>query len=172
MSSAAQAVPVKQEGLLSYEVGLKSQWLENQLQVNGAFFYYDYKDKQILGAETDPIFGPLAELVNVPNSHVIGFELSGAYAPEAIKGLTLTPSVSYQNSHIDNCTGAARAPRAPSDAIRTATSSRRTRSRRTSTSPASRSPRRPEWQVSFDGGVRLEDLKNEIQRVRRPERLL
>ncbi len=105
MSSAAQAVPVKQEGLLSYEVGFKSQWFDNQLLLNGAFFYYDYKDKQILGAETDPIFGPLAELVNVPNSHVIGFELSGAYAPEAIKGLTLTPSLSYQNSRIDNCTG-------------------------------------------------------------------
>jgi outer membrane receptor protein involved in Fe transport len=113
MSSAAQAVPVKQEGLLAYEVGLKSQWLDNQVQLNGAFFYYDYKDKQILGAETDPIFGPLAELVNVPNSHVIGFELSGAWAPQAIQGLTLTPSVSYQNSHIDNCTG----PRVAAGAI-------------------------------------------------------
>jgi outer membrane receptor protein involved in Fe transport len=105
MSSAAQAVPVRQEGLLSYEVGEKGTWFDHQLIVDGAFFYYDYKDKQILGAETDPIFGPLAELVNVPNSHVIGFELSGAWEPEAIKGLTITPAVSYQNSHIDNCTG-------------------------------------------------------------------
>ena len=105
MSSSAQAVPVKQEGLLSYEIGAKGTWLQNQLTVNAAFFYYDYKDKQILGAETDPIFGPLAELVNVPKSHVIGFEISGAWAPESISGLTITPSVSYQNSHIDNCTG-------------------------------------------------------------------
>ena len=105
MSSAAQAAPVRQEGLLAYEVGVKSQWFDDQLLVNGAFFYYDYKDKQILGAETDPIFGPLAELVNVPNSHVIGFELSGAWAPEAIKGLTLTPSISFQKSRIDNCSG-------------------------------------------------------------------
>jgi iron complex outermembrane receptor protein len=106
MSSAAQAVPVKQEALLSYEVGAKGSWFDHQLTATGAFFYYDYKDKQILGAETDPIFGPLAELVNVPNSHVIGFEISGAIAPEAIRGLTITPAVSYQNSHIDNCTGA------------------------------------------------------------------
>jgi iron complex outermembrane recepter protein len=105
MSSAAQAVPVRQEGLLSYEVGAKASLFDRQVQLNGAFFYYDYKDKQILGAETDPIFGPLAELVNVPNSHVIGFELSGAIAPDAIRGLTITPAVSYQNSHIDNCTG-------------------------------------------------------------------
>src|ERR1700727_2995831 len=46
MSSAAQAVPVRQEGLLSYEVGAKTAWFDHQLQVNGAFFYYDYKDKQ------------------------------------------------------------------------------------------------------------------------------
>jgi outer membrane receptor protein involved in Fe transport len=113
MSSSAQAVPVRQEGLLSYEVGAKGSWLDHQLTVNGAFFYYDYKDKQILGAETDPIFGPLAELVNVPNSHVIGFELSGTWAPEQLKGFVLTPAVSYQNSHIDNCTGA----RVPAGAI-------------------------------------------------------
>jgi iron complex outermembrane receptor protein len=106
MSSAAQAVPVRQEGLLSYEVGAKGSWFDHQLTAAGAFFYYDYKDKQILGAETDPIFGPLAELVNVPNSHVIGFELSGAITPDAIKGLTITPGVSYQNSRIDDCTGA------------------------------------------------------------------
>jgi outer membrane receptor protein involved in Fe transport len=105
MSSAAQAVPVRQEGLLSYEVGAKGSWFDHQLEVAGAIFYYDYKDKQILGAETDPIFGPLAELVNVPNSHVVGFELSGSWAPDAIKGLTITPAVSYQNSHIDNCSG-------------------------------------------------------------------
>jgi len=105
MSSAAQAVPVRQEGLLSYEVGAKGSWLDHQLSMAGAFFYYDYKDKQILGAETDPIFGPLAELVNVPNSHVIGFELSGTFAPEAIQGLSITPAISMQNSHIDNCTG-------------------------------------------------------------------
>jgi outer membrane receptor protein involved in Fe transport len=105
MSSAAQAVPVRQEALLSYEVGEKGSWFDHQLTVDGAFFYYDYKDKQILGAETDPIFGPLAELVNVPNSHVIGFELSGAITPDAIKGLTITPSMSYQNSRIDDCTG-------------------------------------------------------------------
>ncbi|HZZ89923.1 MAG TPA: TonB-dependent receptor, partial [Caulobacteraceae bacterium] len=105
MSSAAQATPVRQEGLLAYEVGAKATAFDHQLSVAGAFFYYDYKDKQILGAETDPIFGPLAELVNVPNSHVIGFELSGTWRPEMLHGLTLTPAVSYQNTHIDNCTG-------------------------------------------------------------------
>ena len=107
MSSGAQAVPVSQENLLAYEVGVKGDWLENQLSVNAAVFYYDYTDKQILGAETDPIFGPLATLVNVPASHVTGFELSAVATPKAIEGLTLSLGVSYQNSHIDECSGGA-----------------------------------------------------------------
>jgi outer membrane receptor protein involved in Fe transport len=105
MSSSAQAVPVSQEDLLSYEVGVKGTWLDNQVQLNGAIFYYDYTDKQILGAETDPIFGPLATLVNVPKSHVSGFELSAVATPHAVEGLTLSAGVSYQNSRIDNCSG-------------------------------------------------------------------
>jgi outer membrane receptor protein involved in Fe transport len=107
MASAAQAVPVSQENLLAYEVGVKGDWFDNQLIFNGAFFYYDYTDKQILGAETDPIFGPLATLVNVPKSHVIGFELSGAFTPHALEGLTLSAGLSYQHSRIDECSGAA-----------------------------------------------------------------
>ena len=40
--------------------------------------------------------------MNVPRSHVIGFELSGVWRP--FDGLTITPSVSYQHSQIDPCT--------------------------------------------------------------------
>ncbi len=98
-----QNAPARQESLLSYEVGFKGTWFERQLQLDGAFFYYDYNDKQILGAVADPVFGALAELVNVPHSHVIGFELSAIVAPDFFRGLTITPSVSYQNSRIDGC---------------------------------------------------------------------
>ncbi len=101
LATFQQTHPVVQEGLLSYEVGFKSQLLEHTLRVNGAFFYYDYTDKQILGAVSDPLFGALPSLVNVPKSHVIGFELSGSYSPDWFKGLTITPAVSYQHSRID-----------------------------------------------------------------------
>jgi outer membrane receptor protein involved in Fe transport len=110
MSSSNQATPVRQENLIAYEGGVKGNWMHNQLTMNGAFFYYDYSNKQILGAETDPIFGPLPELVNVPKSHVIGFEMSGTYAPEWLRGLTVVPAVSYQYSHIDHCTPSPRYP--------------------------------------------------------------
>lgn len=36
--------PVPPEFLDSYELGLKSRWLNNRLQVNTGIYYYDYKD--------------------------------------------------------------------------------------------------------------------------------
>ncbi|HLZ82320.1 MAG TPA: TonB-dependent receptor, partial [Caulobacteraceae bacterium] len=101
LASQVQTKPVTQEGLLAYEAGFKSTLLNKQLQANGAFFYYDYTDKQILGAVADVVYGALPALVNVPKSHVIGFELNGTYAPEWLRGLVIAPAVSYQFSKID-----------------------------------------------------------------------
>ena len=101
LATVTQVPPTVQEGLLSYEVGFKSTLMHHQLQANGAFFYYDYTNKQILGAVKDQLFGSLPKLVNVPKSHVIGFELSGAYSPDWLRGLTITPAMSYQYSRVD-----------------------------------------------------------------------
>jgi iron complex outermembrane recepter protein len=101
LASDVQAHAVTQEGLLSYETGFKTQLLDHSLQLNGAFFYYKYKNKQILGAVADPVYGALPSLVNVPASHVVGFELSEAYSPQWLRGLVVSGSVSYQNSKID-----------------------------------------------------------------------
>lgn len=98
-SSYIQLTPATQESLLAYEVGFKSQLLDRTLQLNGAAFYYDYTDKQILGSVLDPVFGPLPALVNVPESHVVGFEVSGVWRP--IDGLRISPAVSYSKSKID-----------------------------------------------------------------------
>jgi len=95
---AAQLAPARQERLIAYEAGFKSRLLDDKLQLDGAFFYYDYKDKQILG-ETVTLFGPLPELINVPKSHVIGGELSATWRP--LPGLTITPGISYAHSEID-----------------------------------------------------------------------
>jgi outer membrane receptor protein involved in Fe transport len=102
-ASYAQLVPAKQEGLLAYEGGFKAQLFDRQLQLNAAGFYYNYHDKQILGDLADPIFGALPALVNVPNSHVIGFEASAVFTPHFLEGLTISPSVSYAGSKIDTC---------------------------------------------------------------------
>lgn len=98
-TSAFQYDPAVQEKLLAYEGGFKSELFDHTLQLNGAGFYYDYANKQIQGDESDPIFGALPKLINVPKSHVVGFELSAIWRP--IPGLTLTPVVSYAHSRID-----------------------------------------------------------------------
>ncbi len=97
-----QYKPVVQERLLAYEAGFKTTLLDRQLQINGAGFYYDYTNKQILGTIPNALFGPLQALVNVPKSHVIGFELSGAYSPDWFRGLVISPAVSMQKTRIDS----------------------------------------------------------------------
>ncbi len=101
VASAAfvQLFPAKQEDLLAYEAGGKLGLFDGTLQLNGAAFYYDYTDKQILGAINDFVFGSLPALVNVPESHVVGFELSADWRP--VEGLRIAPSVSYAKSEID-----------------------------------------------------------------------
>jgi outer membrane receptor protein involved in Fe transport len=100
-ASYVQLAPATQESLLAYEAGFKSRMLDGTLQLNGAVFYYDYNDKQILGDLNDLIFGALPALVNVPKSHVIGFEVNGVWRP--IDGLTISPTVSFADSEIDGC---------------------------------------------------------------------
>jgi len=101
LATYQQTHPVVQEALLSYEAGVKATLLDRTLQANGAVFYYDYTNKQILGAVSDPLFGALPSLVNVPKSHVIGFEVSATYTPDWLEGLTISPAVSYQYSEVD-----------------------------------------------------------------------
>lgn len=102
-STSPQLSPATQESLLAYEVGFKSTLLSSTLQLNGAIYYYDYKDKQLLGALVDPVFGALPKLINVPKSHIAGFELSANWLP--IDRLTVRPSVSYVYSRVDGCDG-------------------------------------------------------------------
>jgi iron complex outermembrane receptor protein len=98
-SAVIQLVPVVQEELLAYEIGAKTTFLENTLQLNGAVFYYDYTDKQVRGALEDAIFGSLPALVNVPESHVTGFEIVATWIP--MDGLKIIPSVTYADSEVD-----------------------------------------------------------------------
>ena len=97
-SVASQFQPASQESVQAYEVGFKTTLLERTLQLNGAGFYYDYKDKQILGRVLDPIFGALLKLINVPKSDIAGAELQLVWTP--LRGLTVTAGGSYIDSQI------------------------------------------------------------------------
>jgi iron complex outermembrane recepter protein len=98
-SSSVQFSPVRQESVVAYEVGFKDSLLDNTLQLNPAVFYYDYDNKQIRGKLADPIFGDLEALVNIPKSHIEGFELSANWRP--FQGFDVTPAVTLVRSQID-----------------------------------------------------------------------
>lgn len=97
--SVAQYLPVTQESVLAYEAGFKTSLLDRHVTLEGAAFYYDYRDKQILGfVATGFPFGTLPKLVNIPKSRVAGFELSTTIRPVA--GLSLRGAASYINSKV------------------------------------------------------------------------
>src|SRR3546814_4161398 len=64
--------PVTQESVLAYEIGLKTDLFDGRAHLNLAAFYYDYKDKQVIGRALFPPFGPQGVLVNVPKSRIFG----------------------------------------------------------------------------------------------------
>lgn len=94
---SSQLLPVTQEKLTAYEAGFKASLADRTLQINGASFYYDYRDKQIRGRVVT-IFGQLEQLLNIPRSRIWGLELQAFWRP--IPGLTINGSGTYINSRI------------------------------------------------------------------------
>ncbi|MCJ2188442.1 TonB-dependent receptor [Novosphingobium beihaiensis] len=88
---------VTQESVLAYEAGFKVAPLGPQLQLSGAVFYYDYKNKQLLGIKPT-LFGNTPALVNVPKSRVYGAELTVTARP--VEGLNVSVGGTYVNSKV------------------------------------------------------------------------
>ncbi|WP_374414625.1 TonB-dependent receptor [Novosphingobium colocasiae] len=94
---------VTQESLVDYEVGFKTQLLDRKLSINGAAFYYDYKDKQLRAKFVDPIFGALDRLQNVPKSTIKGAEFDIVLRPT--RGLALSASGTYLEAKVKDYIG-------------------------------------------------------------------
>jgi iron complex outermembrane receptor protein len=71
---AEQNTPARQEELTAYEVGAKLGALDRRVQVNAAFFYYDYRDKQAVAGLADPVYTVLNQLQNIPRSEAYGID--------------------------------------------------------------------------------------------------
>lgn len=95
---ALQLQPATQESLTAYEAGFKLGLLNRAVQLNGAVFYYDYRDKQFRGRIVDPVIGPQSALVNVPKSRVVGAELQVTAQPA--RGLTFSVGATYIGTRI------------------------------------------------------------------------
>lgn len=86
----------KPERVTSWEVGLKSEWLERALRLNGAAFYSAYTDMQtnfmIAGTISD------TKSRNAGKARMTGFELEGAFIPA--ENLMLGFQYAYLNAEV------------------------------------------------------------------------
>jgi iron complex outermembrane receptor protein len=82
------------EEVWSYEVGAKTEWLENTLRVNLAVFLMDYKDLQLF--RLDPQLRLVTFTEDTKNQ---GVELEIAAAP--VEGLTFGLSTAYLDAKVD-----------------------------------------------------------------------
>lgn len=69
-ASPAQLTFVEPETVNAYELGFKSKLLDRRLRLNGAVFYYDYRNQQL-----QEIIGIVPFLRNVPKARAIGIDL-------------------------------------------------------------------------------------------------
>jgi len=90
--------PFKPEILWAYEVGFKAD-PSRAFQINGAAYYFDYSDQQVLSAVWGSN-GPVGRFANVPSSHIYGAELEALWHPAA--GLRLSQSLSYKQGTYDD----------------------------------------------------------------------
>ncbi|WP_019528759.1 TonB-dependent receptor [Dasania marina] len=77
----------------SYEVGAKTQWLDNRLHFNAALYYFEYEDMQLSYFE-----GGSTLVANVGAAEVTGIELDARYLIS--ENWEITATASYQDSEI------------------------------------------------------------------------
>jgi iron complex outermembrane receptor protein len=72
----------KPETITAYEVGSKNRFLDNRLQIDGDFYYYDFRNYQYLYASWVQGGGPVSDLQvqNAASVRDYGVELNGEFA--------------------------------------------------------------------------------------------
>ena len=97
--SAEELDPYGEETVLSYEIGFKTTWADNTLQLNGAAYYYDYRDVQGFTQEFNNVTGTVVtKLGNLGDAEHTGAELDLLWLP--LDGLTLQAAVSWLDAEI------------------------------------------------------------------------
>jgi iron complex outermembrane receptor protein len=102
--TGALAPPVRPEILYAYEGGVKSSLFDNHLQLNGAGYYYDFSDLQVMGFSPSGIGGTV--LSNAAKAEIYGAEISGVAAiPVAVGQLNLRAGASFVHARYDSYPG-------------------------------------------------------------------
>ena len=88
--------PFGAENVWSYELGLRSQWLDNRLRVNLTGFVLDASDVATTSAAVGPA-GALSYTTSIADYHNRGVELE--VVAQATPRLSLYGTLGYQNDH-------------------------------------------------------------------------
>lgn len=79
----------------AYETGMKSEWLDGKLRLNGSIYYYNYDGVQL----SVPVLGA-SRLLNAAQAKVKGSDLDIEYVP--LSRLTLRTGISYTDAKYIN----------------------------------------------------------------------
>jgi outer membrane receptor protein involved in Fe transport len=97
--TTSQIAAVSPESLWAYEVGTKNSVANDRLELNAAFFYYDYRDQQVQSAIYDTTYGAVGKIVNAPRSHIFGGEAEIVLRPAS--RLTISQGIGIRKGQFD-----------------------------------------------------------------------
>jgi iron complex outermembrane receptor protein len=73
-----------EEEVTTYEVGAKTEWLDNRLRLNGAIYFNDYRDQQIGIQQVPPgSLSPIPGITNAARVEVFGAEVDATWLVNA-----------------------------------------------------------------------------------------
>ncbi|MEQ8803932.1 TonB-dependent receptor [Haliea sp.] len=98
--SSNEIQPYEPEELWAYEVGVKSEWLDRRLRINGAAFFNDYTDMQFTLTTANDSGTQLVIVGNAAEARVGGFELEALYLPTS--RITVSATVAYLDAEYSN----------------------------------------------------------------------
>lgn len=99
VEATRQLVPYEPEFLTAYELGIKSEFMDSRLVVNGSIFFNDFEDIQVF-TQVNTGALPILVLENASAAEVVGLELDVTYYP--VDGLTLNLSTSFLDGELKN----------------------------------------------------------------------
>ena len=86
-----------EEHVTTYEVGAKTEWLNNRLRLNGALYFNDYRDQQIGVQQIPPgSISPIPGITNAARVEVYGAELEATWL--VTPNLQLAASYAYTDA--------------------------------------------------------------------------
>lgn len=93
-----ELAPFDEETILAYEMGVKSDWLDNRLRANASLFYYDRQDVQQNAKSASGSNVSIARLTNIGDVETRGAEVDLTWLP--LENLTLQLSLGYTDAEI------------------------------------------------------------------------